>query len=309
MFKSIVIGAGPAGLTAAVYLARAGLKPLVIKGLHPSSHVRSTTEVEYFPGFPHGIEATILIDNMVQQAEQFGADFRIGQVNKVDLSKRPFTLLLEGWGELQTESLVIATGTTAKFLDIPGEKEHLGIGTSTCAPCNGFFYRNKKVIVVGGGDSAMEEAIYLTHYASEVLVVNRRKEFRASPALLERAQGISKIAWILDRTPLEVMAGDKGVTGLKVKNNESGWEETIGADGIFVAIGKTPNTGFLAGQLQTDELGYIIVKPGTTETSIPGVFACGDVQDRRYRQISNAIGSGCMAAIDCERFLLPHLDA
>ncbi|MFD0695975.1 thioredoxin-disulfide reductase [Paenibacillus sp. GCM10027628] len=301
-YKSIIIGGGLAGFTAAVYLARAGLKPLVIKGEKPSYHLTTTMEIDYFPGFLRGISGPDLLDNMFKQAEQFGAQVKIGDVYKVDLSKRPFRVWLEGWGEISTETLIIATGTTAKFLGIPGEKEFQGLGVSTCAPCSAFFFRDKKVVVVGGGDSAMEEAIYLSHYAAEITVINRTDKWRASLAMLERAREIRKIQWLTNRTPLEVIAGDKGVKGLKVTNQVSGLEERLDADGVFIAIGSRPNTEFLANQIPLDEHGYVIVKPGTTETDIPGVFACGDVQDRRYRQILNAIGSGCMAALDCQRY-------
>ncbi|MFC5650989.1 NAD(P)/FAD-dependent oxidoreductase [Paenibacillus solisilvae] len=304
-YRSIVIGAGFAGFTAAVYLARAGLKPLVIKGLKPSHHLISTQDIEYFPGFPDGTNGAVLLDNMFKQAEEYGAAVRMGEVSKVDLSSRPFKITLEGQGELITEALIIASGTTAKLLGVPGEKDERGLRVSTCAPCNGYFSTNKKVIIVGGGDSAMEEAIYLAHYASEVLLINRSNQVRASISLQNKVREIKKIKWIMDRTPTEVMIGGHGVSGLKVTHNESGAEEIIQADRIFAAIGSTPNTGFLNGQLPLDDQGYVLVKPGTTETSIPGVFACGDVQDRRYRQLLNAVGSGCMAAIDCQRYLIP----
>ncbi|UVI33633.1 thioredoxin-disulfide reductase [Paenibacillus spongiae] len=303
MYKTIIIGTGPGGLTAAIYLARANLNPLVIEGPEPGGQLTTTTEVENFPGFPDGIMGPELMANMRKQAERFGAEFRTGWVNSVDTSKRPFTLTVEGMGELQAESIIVSTGASAKYLGIPGEKDNVGRGVSTCATCDGFFFRNKKIIVVGGGDSAMEEANFLTRFASEVIVVNRRDELRASKIMQDRARGNSKISWALNRTPLEVISDDNGVRGLKVRNNESGAEETIETDGIFIAIGHTPNTAFLGGQLQTDDHGYLLVKPGTTETNIPGVFACGDVQDSRYRQAISAAGTGCMAALDCERYL------
>lgn len=303
MRKTIIIGTGPAGLTAAIYLARANLNPLVIEGPEPGGQLTTTTEVENFPGFPEGIMGPELMANMRKQAERFGAEFRSGWVNKVDLSKRPFTLSVEGMGELQAETLIISTGASAKYLGIPGEKDSVGRGVSTCATCDGFFFRNKKIVVVGGGDSAMEEAHFLTKFASEVVLVNRRNELRASKIMQDRARSNPKISWNLNRTPLEVISGDSGVTGLKVKNNDTGAEEIIETNGIFVAIGHTPNTRFLDGQLDTDETGYLLVKPGTTETNMPGVFACGDVQDHRYRQAISAAGTGCMAALDCERFL------
>jgi len=303
MRKTIIIGTGPAGLTAAIYLARANLNPLVIEGPEPGGQLTTTTEVENFPGFPDGIMGPELMANMRKQAERFGAEFMTGWVNGVDTSKRPFTLQVEGMGELQAETLIISTGASAKYLGIPGEKDNVGRGVSTCATCDGFFFRGKKIIVVGGGDSAMEEASFLTRFASEVVLVNRRSELRASKIMQDRARSNDKISWSLNSTPLEVVADGMGVKGLKVRNNETGEEELIEAAGIFVAIGHNPNTKFLNGQLTTDSHGYLAVKPGTTETNVPGIFACGDVQDNRYRQAISAAGTGCMAALDCERFL------
>ncbi|WP_341280972.1 thioredoxin-disulfide reductase [Paenibacillus sp. FSL H8-0537] len=303
MHKTIIIGTGPAGLTAAIYLARANMEPLVIEGWQPGGQLTTTTEIENFPGFPDGILGSELMSNMRKQAQRFGATFRTGSVKSVDFSKRPYTLDVEGIGELQAESVIISTGASAKYLGIPGEQENIGRGVSTCATCDGFFFRGKKILVVGGGDSAMEESVFLTRFASEVTVVNRRSELRASKIMQDRARDNDKISWSLDRTPLEVAAGDTGLQGLKVRNNETGEEELIEADGVFITIGHTPNTGFLGGQIDTDDQGYIIVKPGTAETNIPGVFACGDVQDRQYRQAITAAGSGCMAALDAERFL------
>ena len=303
MIKTLVIGTGPAGLTAAIYLARANVEPVIIEGWQPGGQLTTTTEVENFPGFPDGILGSELMSNMRKQAQRFGAVFKTGYVKSVDLSKRPFTLDVEGHGEMQAESIIISTGASAKYLGIPGEQDNIGRGVSTCATCDGFFFRGKKLIIVGGGDSAMEEANFLTRFATSVTVVHRRSELRASKIMQDRARNNEKIDWALNRTPTEVLAGPMGVTGLKVLNNETGEEEIIEADGVFVAIGHHPNTGFLNGQITTDEHGYILVQPGTTQTNIPGVFACGDVQDTVYRQAITAAGTGCMAALECEKFL------
>lgn len=305
MHKVVILGTGPAGLTAAIYLARANMNPLIIEGTQPGGQLTTTTEVENFPGFPDGIMGPDLMDNMRKQAERFGAEFKNGWVERVDVSKRPFKITITGMGEIEAEAIIVSTGASAKLLGIPGEKENMGRGVGTCATCDGFFYRGKKVIVVGGGDSAMEEANFLTKFAIEVHIVHRRDELRASKIMQDRAKANEKITWGLNKTPIEVRADGK-VTGLKVKDNETGEEEIIETDGIFIAIGHRPNTEFLNGQVKIDEAGYIVVKPGTTETNIPGVFACGDVQDHKYRQAITAAGTGCMAALDSERFLENH---
>jgi len=302
MRQAIILGTGPAGLTAAIYLARANMKPLVVEGREPGGQLTLTTEVENFPGFPEGVMGPELMDNMRKQAERFGAEFTTGWVTDVDFSDG-FKLTMEGADPLTAQALIISTGASARLLNIPGEKDNIGRGVSTCATCDGFFFRDKPIIVVGGGDSAMEEANFLTKFASEVRIVHRRGELRASKIMQDRARNNPKISWSLDYTPVEVLAGDKGVTGLKVLNNATRKEEVFETSGIFVTIGHTPNTDFLNGKVKTDEAGYIQVQPGTTRTNVPGIFACGDVQDHRYRQAITAAGSGCMAALDCERYL------
>ncbi|WLR48364.1 thioredoxin-disulfide reductase [Halobacillus litoralis] len=302
-YKSIILGTGPAGLTAAVYLARADMEPLVIEGPEPGGQLTLTTEVENFPGFPDGIMGPELMDNMKKQAERFGATFKRGWVTDVEVGERPFKLQVDGLGEVETETLIISTGASAKMLGIPGEKENLGKGVSTCATCDGFFFRGKKVVIIGGGDSAMEEATFLTKFASEVQVIHRRHDLRASKIMQTRAQENDKVTWALNKTPVEMVSDGMKISGIKVRDNESGEEEVIETDGIFVAIGHNPNTEFVKGKLNMDEKGYILVDPGTTNTNIPGIFACGDVQDQKYRQAITAAGTGCMAAMDTERFL------
>jgi thioredoxin reductase (NADPH) len=303
MEKVVILGTGPAGLTAAVYLARANMEPLVIEGPEPGGQLTLTTEVENFPGFPDGIMGPELMDNMKKQAERFGATFKRGWVTEVEMEERPFTLHISGMDDIKTEALIISTGASAKMLQIPGEKENIGKGVSTCATCDGFFFRGKKVIIVGGGDSAMEEATFLTKFADEVQIVHRRDELRASKIMQDRARDNKKITWALNKTPVEMMSDGMKISGLKVQDNETGEEQILESDGIFVAIGHNPNTKFLEGKLNMDEKGYILVEPGTTDTNIPGVFACGDVQDQKYRQAITAAGTGCMAAMDSERFL------
>ncbi|WP_407269975.1 thioredoxin-disulfide reductase [Radiobacillus sp. PE A8.2] len=303
MEKVVILGTGPAGLTAAIYLARANMNPVVIEGAEPGGQLSLTTEVENFPGFIDGVMGPELIDNMRKQAEKFGAVFKNGWVTDVDVSKRPFTLEVSGIGQLQTQALIISTGASAKMLNIPGEKENVGRGVSTCATCDGFFFRGKKVVIVGGGDSAMEEANFLSKFASEVEIVHRRDELRASKIMQDRAKENEKITWNLNKTPVEVVSEDNKVKGLVVKDNQTGKEELVETDGLFIAIGHNPNTEFLKGKLKTDDVGYIDVVPGTTETNVLGVFACGDVQDNKYRQAITAAGTGCMAALDVERYL------
>ncbi|WP_088051912.1 thioredoxin-disulfide reductase [Virgibacillus dakarensis] len=303
MYKVVVLGTGPAGLTSAIYLARANLEPLVLEGPESGGQLSLTTEVENFPGFSDPIMGPELIETMRSQAKRFGVQFERGLVKRVDFSKRPFQLNVDSLGEILAESVIISTGASARMLQIPGERENLGRGVSTCATCDGFFFRDKKVIVIGGGDSAMEESTFLTKFASEVRVVHRRNELRASKIMQERAKGNQKISWSFNYTPVEIVSDGKKVTGLKVRNNDTGEKEILEADGIFLAIGHIPNTEFLQGVIDIDKDGYITVEPGTTNTNIPGVFAAGDVQDRKYRQAVTAAGTGSMAAIDAEKFI------
>ncbi|MBF0708621.1 thioredoxin-disulfide reductase [Alkalihalobacillus hwajinpoensis] len=303
MHKAVIVGTGPAGLTAAIYLARANMEPLVIEGPEPGGQLTLTTDVENFPGFPDGVLGPELMENMKKQALRFGATIERGWVKDIDFSERPFKLKTDTLGDIMAESVLISTGASAKLLGIPGESENMGRGVSTCATCDGFFFRDKKIVVIGGGDSAMEEATFLTKFASEVTVLHRRKELRASKIMQERARSNDKISWKLNASPLEVVAENNKVSGIKVKNSDTGEEEFVKTDGIFVAIGHRPNTDFLEGKINMDDKGYVQVEPGTTKTNVPGVFACGDVQDFTYRQAITAAGTGCMAAMDCERFL------
>ena len=298
----IIIGSGCAGNTAAVYAARANLKPLVIAGHEPGGQLSITTLVENFPGFPEGIDGPVLVENIRKQAEHFGAVYVHGSVVEADLSKRPFRLLIDNeWHE--TRTLIVASGASARWLNLPSEQKLIGHGVSSCATCDGFFYRGKKVIVIGGGDTAMEEANFLTRFGEEVTIVHRRDEFRASKIMLERAKNNPKISFLTNTVVDEVLDVDKNmVTAVKLRNwktNET-WMRNV--DGFFVAIGHIPNTAPFIGQLDLDPDGYVI-SHGGARTNIKGVFHAGDVQDRVYRQAITAAGAGCMAAIEAERFL------
>ncbi len=302
MRNVIIIGSGCAGNTAAIYTARAGLKPLVISGHEPGGQLSLTTEVENFPGFPEGILGPVLVENMKKQAERFGAEYMQGVVEEADLSRRPFRLKVDGqWEECRT--LIIASGASARWLGLPSEQKLIGHGVSSCATCDGFFYKGKKIMVIGGGDSAMEEANFLTRFGEEVTIVHRREEFRASKIMLERCRANPKIKWITSAVVEEVYDVEKGyVTGAKLKNvkTQETWVQEV--DGLFLAIGHIPNTSPFVGQIELDPEGYI-VSHGGARTSVPGVFHAGDVQDRVYRQAITAAGAGCMAAIEAERFL------
>lgn len=301
--KVMILGTGPAGLTAAIYAARANLEPLVVEGGEPGGQLTTTTEVENFPGFPEGVMGPELMENMRRQAERFGARFVTGFVTSAELGERPFRVTVDEDERFEAETLIISTGASAKWLGIPGETELMGRGVSSCATCDGFFFRGKPLVVVGGGDSAMEEAIFLTKFATEVTIVHRRDVLRASKVMQERARANPKIKWALDAQPLAVESDGKTVKGLRVRDNASGEERLLPADGVFVAIGHRPNTDFLGGQLQLDPVGYIVTNGVSSATSVDGVFACGDVMDPHYRQAVTAAGSGCKAALDAEKFL------
>jgi thioredoxin reductase (NADPH) len=311
-YKVVILGSGPAGLTAAVYASRANLEPLVVEGGGaadptdvPGGQLMLTSDVDNYPGFPEGVLGPELMDRMRKQAERFGTEFSSGAVRAADLSARPFTLTLPE-GSVKAETIIVATGASARWLGLPEELEFrtkVG-GVSACATCDGFFYKGKEVLVVGGGDTAMEEATFLTKFAAKVTIVHRRSELRASRIMQDRARKNPKIAWLLDSVIEKILGGPgQGVTGARVKNLKTGTVTEVPAGGVFMAIGHVPNTGVFKGQLQTDADGYLVTRDGTTATSVPGVFAAGDVQDHRYRQAVTAAGSGCMAAIDAERFL------
>jgi thioredoxin reductase (NADPH) len=303
--RLVIVGSGPAGFTAALYAARANLNPLLFEGMQPGGQLTITSEVENYPGFPEGILGPELMERMKKQAERFGTRFEVGDVTRVDFSRRPFQLWMED-RLFTADAVIVATGASAKWLGIPSEKKYQGRGVSACATCDGFFFRGMEVAVVGGGDTAMEEATFLTKYASKVSVVHRRGEMRASKIMQERARGNPKIAFELSSVVDEILGDGKAVTGVRLRSTRDDSVRELPVKGVFMGIGHEPNTRIFRGQLEMNDVGYLHVKCPSTATSVAGVFAAGDVADPTYRQAVSAAGTGCMAAIDAERWLGEH---
>ena len=301
--KCLIIGSGPAGYTAAIYTGRANIAPVLYEGLQPGGQLTITTEVENFPGYPEGISGTQLMEDLRKQAERFGADIRNGIATSADLSKRPYRITIDDEKVIEAETVIISTGATAKYLGLEDEQKYAGMGVSACATCDGFFYRKKDVAVVGGGDTACEEATYLASICRQVYLIVRKPYLRASKAMQERVMNTPNIKVLFEHNTAEVLGDETGVTGALLRDNK-GTETKIDIAGFFVAIGHHPNTEIFADQLELDAEGYIKTVAGSSRTSVEGVFAAGDVQDPHYRQAITAAGSGCMAALDCERFLL-----
>jgi thioredoxin reductase (NADPH) len=301
MHNVIIIGSGPAGLTAAIYAARANLSPMLIEGAEPGGQLTLTTLVENYPGFPDGIMGPQLMEDMKKQAQRFGTEFLTGYVDRVELGSSPFRVHV-GDTEFEARTVIISTGSSAKLLGLENERRLMGHGVSTCATCDGFFFRDKKIAVVGGGDSAMEESTFLTKFATDVALIHRRDEFRASPIMRDRALANGKIN-VHYNTVVEKILGDNEVTGVRLRDMSEDTTTDLDLDGVFIAIGHNPNTEIFRGQIDLDDTGYIRTKPGSTATNVAGVFACGDVQDPVYRQAVTAAGSGCMAALEAQRFL------
>lgn len=298
----VIIGTGPAGYTAAVYAARADLDPVVYRGPEPGGQLVTTTDVENYPGFPDGILGPEMMAKFEEQADRFGADVRWGTITSVDLSQRPFKLVADEETPILADAVIISTGASAKYLGLENEKRLLGRGVSACATCDGAFFRDVDIAVVGGGDTAMEESLFLTKFGSKVYVIHRRDELRASKIMQQRAMDNEKIEFIWDTVVVDVL-GEDSVTGLRIRNNKTGEERELAVEGFFVAIGHKPNTDIFRGQIEMDELGYIQTAPDSTRTSVEGVFAAGDAQDHNFRQAVTAAGTGCMASIEAERWL------
>ncbi len=302
--KCLIIGSGPAGYTAAIYTSRANLNPVLYEGMEPGGQLTTTTEIDNFPGYPEGISGFAMMDDLKKQAMRFGADVRYGVVSKVDFSSRPFRVTVDESTEILAETVIVSTGATAKYLGLPTEDKFKGLGVSACATCDGFFYRKKDVAVVGGGDTALEEATFLASLCRKVYLIVRRDVLRASKAMQERVAKTENIEILYNHSTKELVGTDSGLTGAVLTNNQDGTEHTIDITGFFLGIGHQPNTSIFEGQLELDAEGYIKTIPGTSKTNIEGVFAAGDVKDPVYRQAITAAGSGCVAALDCERFLL-----
>jgi len=305
--KCLIIGSGPAGYTAAIYAARADLSPVMYEGMEPGGQLTTTTEVDNFPGYPEGVEGPKMMQDLKKQAERFGTDIRWGMVNNVDTTARPFKVSIDDGTELMAETIIIATGATAKYLGLESEEKFKGGGVSACATCDGFFYKGKDVAVIGGGDTAAEEATYLANLCNKVYLIHRRDELRASKAMVNRVMNTPNIEVLWDTEVKEVVGVEQGFTkaldGAILFNNKTGKEFKIDIEGFFVAIGHKPNSDLFVDKLEMDETGYLITKPDSTATSVEGIFAAGDIQDKHFRQAITAAGTGCMAAIESERFL------
>lgn len=301
--RCLIVGSGPAGYTAAIYAARADLKPVIYTGIQPGGQLTTTTEVENYPGYPEGTQGTEMMEDFKKQAERFGTDVRFGYVSKVDLSERPYKVTIDETTEVLTDVLIVATGASAKWLGLESEKKYNGFGVSACAVCDGFFYRGQDVAIVGGGDTAAEEATYLAKLCRKVYMLVRKGEFKASKAMVHRVERTPNIEIMFHTEAVEITGNGQTVEGVRVINNQTREERTLDVTGFFVAIGHKPNTDVFKGWLDMDETGYIMTIPGTSKTNIEGVFACGDAQDKIYRQAVTAAGSGCMAALDAERYL------
>ena len=301
--KVLIIGSGPAGFTAAIYTSRANLSPVLYEGIEPGGQLTTTTEIENFPGYPEGITGSAMMEDLKKQALRFGADVRRGIITDIDLSQRPFRATVDHEHQIEADAVIVSTGASAKYLGLESEAKYRGMGVSACATCDGFFYRKQDVAVVGGGDTACEEATYLASICRKVYLIVRKNYLRASKAMQERVFNTPNIEVLFEHNTVEVLGDDEGVTGVRVVST-SGEERTLDISGFFLAIGHHPNVEVFKGQLELDEQGYIKVVPGTSKTSVEGVFAAGDVKDPHYRQAITAAGSGCIAALDCERWLL-----